>query len=497
MRPLPRVRGLQGNLTLSYTYITAMALLIAEVVGLLVFQQWAPTRVFQAEPDVATMDRLASEAATHMQPIDHDGLEMWLADLQIPVLNFIDAEDWLQANLGRFPARDRQTLLVATMEDGVLAATPADSPYANVSDISRLPGRLDQSMFADVPIQPGGNAVSFRRRDASVMVVPIQRDDETLLGLLILITDLTTEPPSPLSVLLLIGGSLVLFAILAAGIGTVFGYFTARRLTHRLAHLVSATSAWGQGDFSPHIDDSGEDEIQQLAHHLTELASQLQALLARREDWAATETRHHLARELHDSVKQQVFAIRMHLSSAQILTANVPQEATEHITDARQLAGEAQGELTKIISILRSESDALFSLRTVKEFLERWAEETGIALEVTLPEAIQLGEVPAQHLHRIIQEALANIRKHSHASQASVLLKVEGDHRLTLVIHDNGQGFSVDRASAGFGLQSMRERSALLGGKLSIISGNDGTRIALSIPAQPTISRETHSTSIM
>ena len=481
MRRSPVIRGLQGNLTLSYTYITAVALLIAELVGLLAFQLTAPTHVFQGEPDVDTMQPLVEEAASFLtqDPPDLDGMQSWLDGLSMPVFNLADANDWLQASFSRFPDRERQTLLVATMEQGVLAVTPADSYYAGVTDLDRLPGRLDQAMFAEAPLEPGGNAVTFRRSIASVMVMPITGEDEELLGLLMLVTDLDAAPPSATSLLVVLGGSLLIFTVLAAGIGTGFGYLTARQLTRRLNHLVQATSAWGSGNFAPHIEDEGSDEIAELAMHLTRLAGQLQSLLAHREEWAAIETRNHLARELHDSIKQQVFAIRMQLGTAQALAAADPAESLQHVNHAESLAGQAQQELSRIIDVLRApEADVRF-LAVLRDHLESWAAQTGIALEAHLPDAVELPGENANHLLRIVQEALANIARHSDARTARVALTQSADGQCQITISDNGHGFDTAQPQTGFGLKSMQDRAQALDASITVNSGPQGTRIQL------------------
>ena len=481
------IRGLQGNLTLSYTYITAIALLLVELLGLLAFQHFAPTHVFQEEPSADTLLPYTVEAATYFQNGSPDivGLQAWLDDISLPVFNLSDADDWLQASFGHFPDRERQTLLVATVADGVLAVTPANSPLAQVRDIATLPGRLDQSMFAEAPQAPGdGNVVTFRHDNASVVVMPITDDDKNLLALMILITDRSGEPPSTRSVLMVIGGSLILFTMLAAGIGTMFGYFTARRLTRRLDHLVDATSAWGKGNFTPRIDDTGPDEIGQLGTHLTQLAGQLQDLLARRENWAVSEARNHLARELHDSVKQQVFAIRMHLGSAQALAAISPEQAQPHLESAEALASQAQIELKRIIDVLRPQSPSAPVRDQLRDMLESWTSQSNITLDVQLPEVLALPAGQGHDLLRIASEALANVQKHSGANAANVVLKQRADGTFELAITDNGHGFDPGQVRTGFGLVSMRERVQAMGGTFSIHSSKQGTTIRVELPVE-------------
>jgi signal transduction histidine kinase len=85
-------------------------------------------------------------------------------------------------------------------------------------------------------------------------------------------------------------------------------------------------------------------------------------------------------------------------------------------------------------------------------------------------------------LLRISQEALNNIKKHSHARHVNLTLSYMSD-RLALDVADDGQGFDPAQRGRGFGLKSMRERAEELGGELSIESEQGkGTKIAVTIP---------------
>ena len=90
-------------------------------------------------------------------------------------------------------------------------------------------------------------------------------------------------------------------------------------------------------------------------------------------------------------------------------------------------------------------------------------------------------------LYRVTQEALNNVVRHARASRVSVIV-IRGEDRVTLMVEDDGRGFSADMAqrageSGGLGLSGMRERLALLKGQLMIESiPGDGTSIRATIP---------------
>jgi len=87
--------------------------------------------------------------------------------------------------------------------------------------------------------------------------------------------------------------------------------------------------------------------------------------------------------------------------------------------------------------------------------------------------------------YQVTQEALHNINEHAHARHASV--KLEGDsRRVKLTVRDKGTGFDMDHINRdpnrGFGLRNMQERVEAVGGKLTITSSSEGTKITAIIP---------------
>ena len=85
-------------------------------------------------------------------------------------------------------------------------------------------------------------------------------------------------------------------------------------------------------------------------------------------------------------------------------------------------------------------------------------------------------------MYRIVQEALTNVTKHAAATRISVLL-TRTEKSAVLVVEDDGEGFELAGATAGLGLTGMRERVALVGGRLKVETGTgSGTTIAAEIP---------------
>jgi HAMP domain-containing protein len=145
--------------------------------------------------------------------------------------------------------------------------------------------------------------------DKIVMTVPIwDAAHEQVLGVLVAMGDMPTLMTIVGDMAPVLGVSLLFFTLVAALTGTVYGFLAARGPVNRLNRLAEATLAWSKGDFSVSVDDSSRDELGQLAHRLNHMARQLQHLLETRRELTLVEERNRLARDLHDSAKQQAFA---------------------------------------------------------------------------------------------------------------------------------------------------------------------------------------------
>ncbi len=118
----------------------------------------------------------------------------------------------------------------------------------------------------------------------------------------------------------------------------------------------------------------------------------------------------------------------------------------------------------------------------LRDLAAGWTRQTGIDAQVQASgESALPGEVE-QALYRVAQEALSNAARHSGASNVSIRLRAAPDE-VTLTVVDDGQGFDVEAGAPGFGLRSMRERAAALGGTLDVRSQpGAGTRITFRCP---------------
>ncbi len=132
--------------------------------------------------------------------------------------------------------------------------------------------------------------------------------------------------------------------------------------------------------------------------------------------------------------------------------------------------------------------DDLGLKESLAEFIKGWSKHFHIAAELhlaglgddRLPEEIET------NLYRITQETLNNVCKHSNGDRVEIILE-RRDHEVVLVIEDNGRGFDSKVRSRGMGLAGMRERAALIGGKLELESApGKGTTVFVRVPVVAT-----------
>jgi signal transduction histidine kinase len=193
--------------------------------------------------------------------------------------------------------------------------------------------------------------------------------------------------------------------------------------------------------------------------------------------------RKRLARELHDETGQALTSILLGLKA--IEEAEDKEAARASILGLRELVVSTLHDVRRLAVELRPKALDDFGLVTALERLaETFAEQTGITVhvEAALGETRLADEVETA-LYRIVQEALTNVIKHANARTVSVVLARQLD-RVAVVVEDDGQGFDAGAGSDdGLGLLGMRERIALVDGKLTIESSSDGgTTIAVEVP---------------
>lgn len=195
--------------------------------------------------------------------------------------------------------------------------------------------------------------------------------------------------------------------------------------------------------------------------------------------------RQRLARELHDSVSQQLFAASMLLSSITEMEPP-PENARETLLQIEKLVQQAQLEMRALLLHLRPIALKNNTLaQGLKELILELKQKVNFDIEYQIEE-IQLSKAQEDHLFRIAQEALSNTLRHAKATEVELLL-IERDNLAILRIQDNGRGFDMkeERNAASYGLKNIAERAVEIGGKYKIVSvPGEGTIVEVKVPLE-------------
>jgi signal transduction histidine kinase len=200
---------------------------------------------------------------------------------------------------------------------------------------------------------------------------------------------------------------------------------------------------------------------------------------------AMLQERARIARELHDSVSQTLYAITLTASRAlHLLNQSDAKQTQEVLGDVLRLADTGQAELRSLLANMRS--DLLISgglSGGLATLAAEWRARNGLDIHLSLPEEPDVPEPTKDALVLICREALHNVVKHARADHVEIVLEVNAE-ALVLVITDDGRGFDAAASRPGhFGLQSMRERATAAGGVLTLISGEGiGTKVTVRVP---------------
>jgi signal transduction histidine kinase len=194
--------------------------------------------------------------------------------------------------------------------------------------------------------------------------------------------------------------------------------------------------------------------------------------------------RRRLARELHDETGQALTSVLLGLKGVEEATDE--QASREATTALRELVVATLHDVRRLAVELRPKALDDFGLvPALERLVQTFGEATGmdVQLEADLPEERLAAEVETA-LYRTVQEGLTNVAKHSGARKVSILV-VRREHSVTAVVEDDGHGFALEELAGrdGMGLDGMRERVALLDGRVDVESApGSGTTLVVEVP---------------
>jgi len=196
---------------------------------------------------------------------------------------------------------------------------------------------------------------------------------------------------------------------------------------------------------------------------------------------ARGEERTRIARDLHDTLTQGLTAIGLHVEAA--LTGVGDPAARTELERALDVTRTSLDEARRALRELRgSPLDGRPLPEAIAGLGRELTAETGVRVHVRSNSRSPLPSPVEEQLFRIASEALTNIRRHAHARDVDVTLTRNG-REVRLTIADDGTGFARRTRGQGFGIEGMRERARLVGGRLVVRSNpGGGTQVVAAVP---------------
>ena len=284
-------------------------------------------------------------------------------------------------------------------------------------------------------------------------------------------------------------------AILGIGISDAFGADTWLRARYPIPTILAAAGAWLVGLVV-------RKQLDARAEHIAALAERAELLAAKQEESerrAALAERLRIARELHDIVAHHLSVVVIQAQGAQRIADKDPARATAAMADVERTGRTALEEMRRLLGLLRTGETAAampdgayvppLGLADVDDLAERLRR---AGLDITVVRRGEAPEVPEDvglTVYRIVQEALTNVLKHAGPAAVTVELALtheQGADQLGVTVTDDGRGASAALEAppgAGRGTAGMRERVAVLGGRLSVgPQPGGGFRVHATIP---------------
>jgi len=294
--------------------------------------------------------------------------------------------------------------------------------------------------------------------------------------------------------------------LVAIGVGAGVGVLLTLNITYGLYLLELTLARFAQGFAVEKIAPAWRWPLHMLFSQINAISERIQVfarnehlteefreqMLQQASAAAALEERNRIARDLHDSIKQQIFSIsisaaaaKAHWSGNSAGQESANEGAREAVEDIQRSAKEAQVEMQALLQQLRS---APLENTSLVAALRTQAEALGYRIGAKM--VVEIGELPAsdrllpgtqEAIFRMVQEAFANIARHARATTVWLSL-YQQDYMLHIEVRDNGQGFD-NAAQMGMGLANLRQRATDLKGTMDIASAvGQGTTMHAMLP---------------
>jgi signal transduction histidine kinase len=260
------------------------------------------------------------------------------------------------------------------------------------------------------------------------------------------------------------------------------------------AQLVMPIVAGGRALGVINVEAPAPDAFSEEDQHLLETVADMLAgalenarLYRKAQAAAVLEERNRLARELHDSVTQQLFSMTLTSQAARAQLERNPQRVAAQLERLQETSTAALAEMRALIFQLRPPALRDQGLvAALQQHAQLLARREGIVIGLSVAGDERHARGIEQPLYRIVQEALNNVFKHANAQNVQVTLEFAPEH-VRVRVADDGQGFDLSAAPSGdgrhLGMLSMRERAAEIGGTMEVRSApGSGTEVVVTVP---------------
>ena len=498
--------GLRFRMATSYVLVSALAVLVVEAILVAVFV----SRVHSDRDSVLAAQQRAARAAAAAAQAKAASAAAQTASTAVAAVSVTAA---------RQPALSDRALLADAARD--VFASGAMSPGADPGDardgsaeVARVLAAADGQVVSGtgpstrelpgyaVTGQPVSGLKTISGTVIAWAVAPVKLADPgtpntRVIGLAY--EELTApQPPVPASagssqnqqvVAQVIGWLLAPGALIVAllvPVGALFGLFTTRQPIRRIRRLALSTKVMAAGDLRSRIPASGSDEISQLEQAFNVMAERLEHAVKAERDAAGSMAqraeRTRIARELHDSISQDLFSAS--LVATGLRKALPPGTKLRRQAESMELTLErTRREMRAMLMELRPVALESASLAAALTEMCR-AYETQLGVSVAARVEVPDLSPPVEHaILRVVQEALGNAVRHGQPKTIDVAVATAAD-RITITIRDDGVGFDPGQVAErhGMGLQMMRERVEELGGAIHVESApSKGTSVRVTM----------------
>lgn len=256
-----------------------------------------------------------------------------------------------------------------------------------------------------------------------------------------------------------------------------------RQLKSRLEHLYDTIAFWSRGELHHKIEMTSKDELGLSFDRLNTMSAQLAQTIESQRQLQTLQQRNMLAAELHDTVKQQLFANNLTLATCKQLFDS---DAAQAKALLNQVAGQNKAafeQINKLISTLHQPVSNASLAADILTIVSDWQNQNNLTVSTNIDENIEVSQSLKNISIRALVEALQNVHKHSDATMVSIDLWM-AEHTLHLNVEDNGS--KVANVELGQGLNLLKSSVVHCGGTLLFKPNeNSGFMLKIELPVQP------------